>query len=866
MSRLSGSVFDNVTFTPPQQSTFNGNHDIKTSCRIGEVFPLEAYPVYPKDRFQFKYNMQAKFNPLIAPAFQRMSIKKFFFYARNSDLWDNFDHFFTGIDPKSGKTAYAPTVVPPAHPHFKLNAPFQVGNAYLGVKLNLSGVDLSSAILETDEKFTISSAVVNNCIEQIKSNPEAITWHYEDGSDLKSLYSSAVLRGPSSTQTLDTSIDTKSWYGFPPDDSGRSTFILTLNTFTGSDTTTTSLKSKNVFFNSKIRGFKALCHPSSTFDYLDYPCADLRHYINSQKFLDDCDKHSESFPSLANYFYQFYIKNQWRMWTTFAQSGEFNPDAPMPCNGWTHAPMWLDTSDYSYSEAKLNNIDYVLESWYSTGSGDDVHVDQGSQTIRQIIMRYLVWMYFSGYNTTQVVDAPYFMVCPISEFVHFSEKNIDSLRYRAYWKIWNEYFRDSNLTAEFPVPYSSNGYDFANIVEALFNFLNQNNGVSTGLPPMSTMDHYFDFRGDDIINLWQEVYPNAIDQKFAYDRDGRIQLLSYYMYKLLTKPFKHVRRRDYLTGALPNTSVVQVVAPVIAQQNMRAYEDMPYTNLHQTSPDGTTIIQDNTDIKPVPADTFTGSTSSSPIGWLDLENLRITQKLKQYFQDLRHAMAGIKDYIKIFFDVDIDDLTLHRAKFLGGDEQLVSVSEILSTSETENQPLGSLAGRATSYGETGTYGDFYKEAGQFIALACLSPVSDNIGGLDRQLIRDSKFDYFQPQFAELGDMSIEKVEVTASPWMRGSAFKFQDTYGYTQRYMDLKFMRNKVHSDFLGALSDWHLDLLQPAIQSDDINLSQSFIEERDDDRIFSDVDDEACNCFIWCECDCTYQRALPIILHSVLG
>ena len=92
-----------------------------------------------------------------------------------------------------------------------------------------------------------------------------------------------------------------------------------------------------------------------------------------------------------------------------------------------------------------------------------------------IVMRYLTWCKLYGHNTTMLDTAPVFDMLQIKDIVNFSNKSVDSLRVRGYHKIWNDYFRQVNLTSEIPVPYADNGDDLLNYYNAVDNYLDSNN-------------------------------------------------------------------------------------------------------------------------------------------------------------------------------------------------------------------------------------------------------------------------------------------------------------------------------------------------------------------------------------------------------
>lgn len=860
MATING-IFDAVRYSLPKTSDFSANHDVKTACKIGEVIPFDCIPTYGGDRWNnISYSKQAKFNPLVAPSFQRMVLKSWSFYVRNSDVWDDFDEFYTGVDVKNGRTAYNSSKSPLVHPFLKANKITQCGTGYLGARLNMTGIDIDRVNIQ-GEKVYIPADIIQNCLEQLSSAGDAaVSYHYDDR-HVKSLFGPYIgwseflqMGFAKANIVLD---EDKSYIEFV--DSGDDP----------SNVDPVRLNPEHVYNGMNFRGMRPIFSPGSVCDYLGFSVTDWRTYVNT----DDFKNQIKNLPygSRAYEFAKKYILKE---------------SYTLPLMGFDNPFIFVDGDNFltdmrlygAVPSVNINNDAYDFVGPITGGSHysgtwnlypltELNNTDSGSVTLGEVICRYIVWCKLHGVSTTMLSDAPFFDICPIQEFVETSNFEIDSLRLRAYHKLWNDYYREPSLTAEIPIPFSDGGDDFNNYRAAIGNYIIANSD-SEGLydwrrENLFTSDRYriFPYLATKYYNSTYLYNSNNID---AYNLITGL-LGECLLNDLLCEPFRHVRVRDYLTGALPNTGIVDVVAPIMGQDLQGMYDNLPYTNNPVSYSDRDGLKVDNTEINPTPA-TYNGRTG--PIGWLDIENLHITQKLKEYFLTLRHAMNGIKDYMKVFFNVDIDNQTIRRARFLRGDEQYINISEVISSAETTSQPLGALAGRATSFGTDGGISFDVKECGFFITLCSLSPITMNVGGIDRQMIRHSRFDYFNPKFAELGDMSITKKEVSIMPMLLGSDTSFYDkTFGYTQRYMDCKFIRSQIHADFLGAMSDWHLDHIQPSLAVDDsISLSQNWLEEREDDRIFAEVNDNANTCFIWAECTGSFTRALPAIEREVIA
>lgn len=99
------------------------------------------------------------------------------------------------------------------------------------------------------------------------------------------------------------------------------------------------------------------------------------------------------------------------------------------------------------------------------------------------------------------------------------------------------------------------------------------------------------------------------------------------------------------------------------------------------------------------------------------------------------------------------------------------------------------------------------------------------------------FDHYIPQFANIGEQAILNKELYAFQGNDG-----EETFGYTPRYAEYKFLPNRVAGDFRTSLNHWHMSRIFAAPPA----LNQSFIEADPTERIFAveadDVDNLYCH------------------------
>lgn len=197
----------------------------------------------------------------------------------------------------------------------------------------------------------------------------------------------------------------------------------------------------------------------------------------------------------------------------------------------------------------------------------------------------------------------------------------------------------------------------------------------------------------------------------------------------------------------------------------------------------------------------------------------------------KNATGGARyiESMSVHFGVTSSDKRLQRPEYIGGFQAPVKMSEVLQTSESQTTPQGNMSGHGISVGGSRTYTYRSEEHGYIIGIMSVLPKASYFQGVAKHWRRFDTFDYAWPSFAHIGEQPIENMELYLSP----DTTVNEQTFGYTPRYAEYKFMNNRVSGDFRSNLDFWHL-----ARKFDDTpNLNASFtICDTDsiDERIFA--------------------------------
>lgn len=222
---------------------------------------------------------------------------------------------------------------------------------------------------------------------------------------------------------------------------------------------------------------------------------------------------------------------------------------------------------------------------------------------------------------------------------------------------------------------------------------------------------------------------------------------------------------------------------------------------------------------------------------LTVNELRTTLALQKWFE--KNARAGYRyiEQILSHFGVRSSDARLQRAEYLGGGKVPVKISEVLSTFANESTPveeLGQMAGHGISYGQTNRFNKSFEEHGFVIGVMSVLPRTNYQQGVNRILSQRETWDqYYWPEFAHLGEQPIVNSELYMQ-YTAGAEAANADVFGYQSRYCEYKYGISTVHGDFIDSLDYWHMGRKFEALP----NLNTEFVTADPTHRIFNVTDE----------------------------
>lgn len=232
-----------------------------------------------------------------------------------------------------------------------------------------------------------------------------------------------------------------------------------------------------------------------------------------------------------------------------------------------------------------------------------------------------------------------------------------------------------------------------------------------------------------------------------------------------------------------------------------------------------------------------------------INDLRLALRLQEFFEKAARGGTRYIEQLKVHFNVNSSDKRLQRAEFIGGTKAPVIISEVLQTSESSDTPQANMAGHGISGTSGKTVSYYAEEHGYIIGIMSVMPLTAYQQGMPRHFTRFSWEDYAWPTFAHLGEQEIKNSEVMLTDDTEHN----QGTFGYIPRYSEYRYTNNRVAGEFRDTLAFWHLGRIfdpenPPALNSE-------FIECNPRTDIYAVEDTQ----HLWCHSYHKVRAARPL-------
>lgn len=267
-----------------------------------------------------------------------------------------------------------------------------------------------------------------------------------------------------------------------------------------------------------------------------------------------------------------------------------------------------------------------------------------------------------------------------------------------------------------------------------------------------------------------------------------------------------------------------------------------------------------------------------------VNQLRQSFAVQKFYERAARGGSRYIETILSHFRVTNPDFRMQRPEYMGGVRVPINMNQVVQTDATRSQesyelvyntdtshyeyqttetdltPQGNLAAySATSHTDKDLFTHSFTEHGILMGLAVVRTEHTYQQGLNRMWSRKTMFDYYWPELANLGEMAILNKEI----YLQGKT-KDDEAFGYQEAWADYRYkpsiITGELRSNYAQSLDIWHYGddyASLPALGSEWIaepteNMART-LAVQDHDQFFGDFYFEP-----------TY--ALPMPLYSVPG
>lgn len=374
-----------------------------------------------------------------------------------------------------------------------------------------------------------------------------------------------------------------------------------------------------------------------------------------------------------------------------------------------------------------------------------------------------------------------------------SGDSVNALPFRAYRKIWNDWFRDENLMDEVQINLGDREYTELGLdINELLPVCKLHDYFTSCLPSPQ--------KGDPVtipMITSGDAWVRPLNQNNLYSSDTftpmRLQTDTLVSYPGIFEDYN-----SPLWGKVNSVEVNEY------GDNSGVMDAQFAARTLDNSPGQSSLDYQGFGVAPVNlyADLSTAATVAT------INQLRLAFQVQKVLE--RDARGGTRytEMIRAHFNVISPDARLQRSEYLGGRRIDINMQEVTqSSSSVASAPLGTVGAQSKTTTSGHSFTKSFTEHGYLLGVMCIRTDRSYQQGLNRIWSRRKRFDFYLPAFAHIGEQPVYNREIY---WQGGANRHVNDeVFGYQEAWADYRYKPSIVSGYFRsnapgGSLDSYH--------------------------------------------------------------
>ena len=192
-----------------------------------------------------------------------------------------------------------------------------------------------------------------------------------------------------------------------------------------------------------------------------------------------------------------------------------------------------------------------------------------------------------------------------------------------------------------------------------------------------------------------------------------------------------------------------------------------------------------------------------------INQLRQAFTIQQLLEKDARGGTRYTEIILSHFGVKSPDARLQRPEYLGGGTTAIQINPVAQTGPTgttgSTSPLGTLSGVGTGLAQGHGFTQSFTEHGHIIGMVSVRADLNYQQGLRKMWSRRTRYDYYMPTFANLGEQAVLNKEI----YITGTTAQDDAVFGYQERWAEYRYFPSQITGLFkstsAGTIDPWHL-------------------------------------------------------------